>query len=35
MSQDSIYVEANKTMKNPKVSQRIQELKQQEEEEIK
>lgn len=35
MSQDSIYVEANKTMKNPKIAQRIQELKQQAEEEIK
>lgn len=35
MSMDSIYTEANKTMKLPHISQRIQELKQQAEEEIK
>jgi hypothetical protein len=35
MSMDSIYTEANKTMKLPHISQRTQELKQQQQEEIK
>ena len=34
MSQDSIYVEANKTMRLPKISQRTQELKQKQEQEL-